>query len=276
MILSRLKIVEPCFSIARIGSAYERRFGSAFTFQGEHHNWVEMVFVAEGCVEIAENEHVYLLESDDMIIHAPLEFHRIRSAKNTAPKVYNLSLLFSGNEPPILYDGVFSLDEEGRNAFLHVFSLARTFIGDESGSRLAAQEAADSLSLFLLRLAKTDKNHAQELPESGVQMYKNVVKSMRAKLDCNLTLEELAQINHISVSYLKVLFSRYAGVSPKSYYNTLRVQAAAKMVLEGIPKTEIAEQLGFSSPNYFTMFFKKQMGMTPTEYQRKRSSILAD
>ena len=96
---------------------------------------------------------------------------------------------------------------------------------------------------------------------------------MNEEIYNNISLERLAQLNFMSVSYVKLLFRRYTDISPKSYYSNLRANEAARLVLEGVPIADIAKRMNFSSPNYFTSFFKSHIGMTPLEY-RKNKKIL--
>lgn len=40
------------------------------------------------------------------------------------------------------------------------------------------------------------------------------------------------------------------------------------LINSGLSMREISEALGYSSPNYFSDAFKRQCGITPTEYKR--------
>ena len=79
----------------------------------------------------------------------------------------------------------------------------------------------------------------------------------------NLTLEDIAIKTNISVSYMKSLFKTYAGISPKSYYNLLRVQTATELLKNGNSVTEVALAMNFSSASYFSAFFKRETGIPP-------------
>ena len=81
-------------------------------------------------------------------------------------------------------------------------------------------------------------------------------------------MEEIAKKSFVSISYIKKLFSRYAGISPKSYYTNLRVQESQKLLSTDASIADISEKLNFSSPSYFTLFFKKQTGITPIQFRR--------
>jgi AraC-like DNA-binding protein len=56
------------------------------------------------------------------------------------------------------------------------------------------------------------------------------------------------------------------------YFTGLKLAEARRRIAAGTATfTEIAEELGFSSINYFSKVFKQKMGMTPTEYSRRLS-----
>ena len=49
------------------------------------------------------------------------------------------------------------------------------------------------------------------------------------------------------------------------------IDALIVLIKKGESIKEISEQLSFSSPNYFTAVFKKEMGILPTKYRNKKS-----
>ena len=97
------------------------------------------------------------------------------------------------------------------------------------------------------------------------------MKDMQKSVYDNVSIHELAQKNSISVSYVKKLFQNYAKVGPKYFYDSLRIQEATLLLNKGMLSANIAEKMNFSSPNYFTIFFKKHTGMTPSEFKNKQN-----
>lgn len=263
-----IKKIKTSFYVESIGNAFERNFSKEFIFEGESHNFIEIVYVESGKVEVVEDENIYLLEAGDIIFHAPMEFHAIKSADNTSPRVFNLSAVIRGELPENLYKGVFSLDVEGNSTFMGIFNTVKKFV--DNNDVLCGQEAAHNLSLFILSVCKENRINDNLSSDPSALAFKKVVKTMNKELHSNLSLEAIASLNYISVSYLKLLFYRYANISPKKYYSAIRAREASVLVMKGMSKADVAKIMGFSSPNYFTMFFKKHMGMTPSEYQKKK------
>jgi AraC-like DNA-binding protein len=267
------KKIERNFEIEYIGCAFERKFEESFDFSGESHSFLEAVYVDEGNVEVVENERVYLMSAGDIIFHAPMEFHRIKSDKGTSPRVYNLSALITGKVTENVYGGVFRLDELAKEEFLRIFGLAKDFLDDEPSAFLGG-EVADAFGAFILRVCREFSPNSRIISDSGAMLYRSLAKTMQNRVCDNITLEKVAKENHISLSYLKTVFRTYANTSPKNYYTKLRVAEAARLLSLGDSAAFVAEKMNFSSSAYFTAFFKKNMGVCPSEYKKSISRLV--
>jgi len=260
------------FEITRLHSTYEHHWDSRFCFLGESHDFWEIVYVDSGRVESVADDRVYMLDGGNVLFHSPMTFHTIRSADGSAPHVMNLSFSTIGIPPENLASGVFSLDLRERAEFMHIFRLTETVVHG-GGGEYGATEAASALESFVLRLCRSITAESKQSTSEAASEYRRVVSAMSEAVCDNLTLSELARRTHVSVSYIKLLFARYAGVSPKHYYSTMRATEAARLLSDGMAVGEVAEYMGFSSPNYFAIFFKKHVGATPGEYKRKNRLV---
>lgn len=80
-------------------------------------------------------------------------------------------------------------------------------------------------------------------------------------------LDELAERLEVSKAHLIRAFTAKTGVSPGKYITRVRVEYA-KLLLRGgdASVTYVAEASGFANANYFAKVFRKETGMTPSEY----------
>lgn len=85
----------------------------------------------------------------------------------------------------------------------------------------------------------------------------------------DLTLNTLADFAHVSPQHLCRLFQKHMQMRPTHYINLTRIKVA-KWRLHNTDKTiaEIAEEVGFHSPYYFTNTFKKYENMSPSAYRK--------
>ena len=65
-------------------------------------------------------------------------------------------------------------------------------------------------------------------------------------------------------------FRQYANTTPAQYVQSLRL-TNAKMLLEttNYNITEIANLVGYENPLYFSRFFRKQCGMSPSQFRKQ-------
>lgn len=83
-----------------------------------------------------------------------------------------------------------------------------------------------------------------------------------------LTLQDVCEYIHLSESYFRAIFKQEMGATFSSYLTMLRMEKARELLIETTLKNyEIAEQVGYSDPHYFSYRFKREHGMTPTKYR---------
>lgn len=88
--------------------------------------------------------------------------------------------------------------------------------------------------------------------------------------DSNLTLQKVAKLIHVSTPYLSNLFKLEKGFNFGDYLLELRMKKAMELLrLENLKNYEVAEEVGYSNPQYFSICFKKYTSCTPAEYRKK-------
>jgi len=106
------------------------------------------------------------------------------------------------------------------------------------------------------------------------QHYSNLIRACLDHIDQNykkpLTVEGEAKRLNVSRSYLSHRFVQEMGCSFTDYVNRTRIGYACELLAKlQFPIQQVADVTGFSSSNYFARIFRKQMGMTPTQYRSR-------
>jgi DNA-binding response OmpR family regulator len=83
-------------------------------------------------------------------------------------------------------------------------------------------------------------------------------------------VEVFAENLSVSKSLLHKKIVSLTGESPVEFIRRIRLNRAAKLIENKFGNlSEIALEVGFTNPSYFAECFKKQFGVTPSQYQRK-------
>ena len=87
-----------------------------------------------------------------------------------------------------------------------------------------------------------------------------------------MAVGEIARLCHCSESHLSHVFKRRIGVNIRAMSIKSRVEQAKRRLADsGAGIVEIALDLGFADPNYFSRVFTRLTGIPPSEYRRRYS-----
>ena len=88
----------------------------------------------------------------------------------------------------------------------------------------------------------------------------------------DLDIRMISEYVGLTTAYFSELFYREKGIHINEYIGRRRVEEAKRLLWGTNDKiVQIAETVGFSSPNYFNNVFKRFVGMTPKQYRETKS-----
>lgn len=98
----------------------------------------------------------------------------------------------------------------------------------------------------------------------------DAVQFFHANYNKSISIEEYAASRNMSVSWFIRNFKEYTNATPAQYILSLRI-SNARTLLENTAYnvSEIAEIVGYDNPLYFSRIFKKQCGMSPSEFRKQ-------
>jgi len=87
--------------------------------------------------------------------------------------------------------------------------------------------------------------------------------------DSDLGLESIAQAVHVSTSHLSRIFKKTVGTTITDWITHRRIERAKDLLRQSMASISvISEQVGYSSPYYFSACFKKLTGLAPSDYRQ--------
>lgn len=151
----------------------------------------------------------------------------------------------------------------GGAAAVREAALSLAVLEDEQGA--AGGETASALAYAML--LKLQALPSAVRADAGSPLVEAAVAIIQEEFPFLEGVEELAGRLEVSAAHLGRVFTKKIGISPGKYITRVRVEYA-KLLLRD-PDTTIAyvaEASGFANANYFAKVFRRETGLSPTEY----------
>ena len=127
----------------------------------------------------------------------------------------------------------------------------------------------------MLVLLTREFGYVNEIPQHNISNLKctneilAVMDYINQNIDTNITLEHLSRVGNLSPNYLCSAFKQMNGMTVWEYILIRRIDEAKKRLKEGNESIlNIQLACGFRTTSNFNKAFKKQVGMTPSEYKK--------
>lgn len=223
---------------------------------------IEYILSGNGTYTIDGVEHRIM--PNHFFFMTPQNIHEVNA---TDVRMYNI--MFSadvcdpgllsqlGRKTPILL----TLDSHAANFFGTVFDELIAL----AGQLHSAGFLLNSVLVKLCQLTECLPNNPSLSIISQAELY------IRANIAAPLTLPQVAEHFGFSPSYFSRLFSKQAGQTFHKYVQTLRMDYAKKLLrCTDITIEQICWESGFRDYPNFIRQFRRQEGLCPTEYRKKR------
>lgn len=277
-------------NVTKLITIFYMEFSKDFGYDGEQHDFWEMVYIDRGEAICTANTRQFVLKSGELTFHKPNEFHAIRADGRTAP---NVSILTFECKSPAMrfFEGkIFRLTQE-QKAFVSLLfreGISTYALVDKTNPLLqqmeklkdapfgSSQMIKNLLEIFLIRLYRSPdaltKKSRYHYKVNGVDIpypVKEIVDLLEKNVYGRLTVSGIAAALGKSESTVKNLFSLYKSGGIMRYYNYLKIEEAKRLIREGgCNFGQIAALLQFDTPQYFSQCFKRFVHMSPQEYKK--------
>lgn len=107
-------------------------------------------------------------------------------------------------------------------------------------------------------------------PKPSAHIVNEAEKYIKDHYQYHLSLDDVATKVHVSPAYLSRIFKEERNESFVRYLMKVRIEHAKRLLSKtNLEIGSIASKVGFRNQNYFTTVFRKQEGITPTDFRNK-------
>ena len=275
-------------SINKIVTVHYYEFSKDFSFEGESHNFWEMVYVDKGQVNIRAGTNEFTLKQGQVAFHKPNEFHTISADGVNASEVFVIAFVCSSASmeffknyvtplPADLKKQMFSLINECLSTFeimpitgVELIIKGNAPIGGQQMIRIHLEEF---LIMLIRKHSETEKHSFFPSKES---MENHLAKQMISFAEENIyekvSIQDLCIHFNYSRAYLSGIFKASTGMTVGTFITKLKIKEAKKLIRTNqYTFAEISDMLKFDNQHYFSRVFKKETNFSPSQY---KNSIL--
>lgn len=271
-------------NVSRIISIHYYEWGKNFNFDGESHDFWELVYVDSGEVDITADDRLLHLKQGDIIFHRPNEFHTIKTSSGSIANVFVISFTahsetmeffdrFCMSVPSKLKKHITTLIEECEQTYSLMDVFDSKLIIKENSPIAGPQMVKIALEQLLIMLIRNEqKSSNPHVFPTKESMNNHLVSEMISIIDDNIysqiTVDEICRMLGYSRAYLSKIFKESTEYTVANYIMKKKIKEAKKLIREdNYNFTQISEKLAFDNPHYFSRAFKRIANMSPSEYK---------
>ncbi len=257
---------------------------------------IEITFLENGSMPFLVDDKKYLLKPDDLTVTRPWQPHKVGAPNINAGRLYwiildvgvrrpnqnwkwpkwfviapkdlnDLTTILRYNEQPVWHGNL-----EIRNCFQKIRQVLLNKNLDRRVSHLTLY--INEVFLYLLELFKHSNiklNPNLTSSQRTVELFLRDISKNIKNLSYDWKIKEMAHHCGMGLTQFIYYCKQLTNMTPMQFLNYYRVKYAENFLVNNpeMSITDIAFTCGFCTSQYFSIIFKKQVGMTPKEYRKK-------
>ncbi|MBO1307578.1 AraC family ligand binding domain-containing protein [Enterococcus sp. 669A] len=243
--------------------------GVSQNFPNHFHDYYVIGLVEAGDRRLVVNQQEYTIEPGDLLTFNPYDKHSCEelAASRLTYRCFNIQKekmqqimreIGAEEELPHFLAPV-QKQASNSEAFINLHQLV-----------MAEQNDHEKEALFYLLMEELLQNFTsmnRVTAPAAKQEVEAVCRYLEEHYGEKITLDQLSEIAHLNKHSLVRNFTRYKGITPYRYLETLRIDQAKKLLEQGESLLSAAQQTGFYDQSHFTNYFNRLIGLTPSQYQ---------
>ena len=241
----------------------------------QSHSYWELYFLLDGKRRFFLKDRIYDINAITVCVIPPFCMHKTEGGGYKRINI-NVSpdLLDEDEEKMLLSLGrtvVFTLDAKKSELIIELLKK-----GADDSTAENSDTPRESFLHVILHLIKNDGllpyQHADIVSSNEKDaLILNVASYIHEHYMDDFSISDLCQIFYISKNTLCSRFMRVMNCSVMEYRQKVRINEAKELLVSTrLGVKEIAEKCGFSGANYFSLIFKREVGISPLNYRKSK------
>lgn len=257
------------------------------------HDFIELVYVYEGCGEHLYHGHSYPIAAGDIFVIPPYVGHDYRVNGSKPLNIYNILFLpsFLSAELQALskktsFMNFFYLEPflrkspdfashlklsplEGQAVQQRLDSIVQEFKYKALGYRISIKALVIELLVWLSRCYE-ERLIKPSFHSQGSQIIQHVCEYLEQNYSQQINLKQVCQMFGMSQTSFISKFKQAVGKTFTEYRNEVRIHASLQFLRDTDDKIiHVAERVGIHDLSYYNKLFKQHTGLTPRGYKVK-------
>lgn len=196
----------------------------------------------------------------------PHEYHKITSTWKSN------WICFSGwacdkllNESELTDIKFISVENEGK--ILSLMSSINTVMKEDL--LYSAELASSLLYSLIIEMNRIHNNITDKYDKINCSQINKALRHIDKNYFNKITMNELCGIANLSEPQFCRLFKKHLNMRPMEYLLKVRLRKAKQLLIEtDLSILDIAESVGYDNPTYFSMLFKREIGISPSDFRK--------
>lgn len=249
------------------------------------HTYYELFYLVNGNCTISLDNKLYTLSAGNIIFIPANAIHRTSYiGDNPSERIY---IEFSSDYISTIED-ILGKNWTGKNLWGHILYIEPThksYINSLFDKIISEYNIIDHYSdccirqlfqyliIMLIRVDRTNIDEKNYITHSHKKIEADMISASRyiaENFKNNISLNDVAEFLNLNPAYFSSKFKAFHGIGFSEYLRNTRINHAEWYLIEtDLSMSDVADECGFCSSNYFGDTFKIVNGISPSEFRRK-------
>ena len=231
----------------------------------------QLIYVASGKTHFYFGDEERIVNAEQMVLFQPRQPQHYEYFAKDKPEVYWVHFTGSDVKNILRHYGI-PMDEPvfySGNSSMYAY-LFKEMIRELQTCRVGYQELLEMyLRQILLLIVRSREEHNPTVSSFIQDEMELARRYFTEHYNEEINIEEYAKSRGMSISWFLRNFKQLTAKSPMQYVLSIRINNAVSL-LEGTNYNinEISSIVGYDNPLYFSRIFKKQKGVSPSDYRK--------